>query len=466
MGPTEVFRSTSARLTALYTIGFAMSVAALGAITLLTMHSALTHQFERRVSAESKALERAYGAEGFSSVVRTVRERDQTKGALFYGLMSPGLAPLGGRLSGLRAPSGWSVLQMRERDGDLERVRALTISLPNGVRLVVGDAMKRTAAIETTVLAGFCWAFAGVLALGILGGYCFSRAVHRRLANMTAAADAIVQGDLDRRIPLEGSGDDLDRLAGVFNSTLDRISSLMDSLRHVSNDIAHDLRTPLTRLRQRLEAIPDLRDPTEREAAIDDALREVDAILETFSALLRIAQVEGGARRAAFQSVELANLGQTIVDAFAPCAEDAGQALSFEKDAEASVIGDAELLKQMLANLVENSLRHAGARARVVVRTWRRADACGISVRDDGPGVPLNERARILDRFYRLERSRSTPGDGLGLALVAAIARLHGAAIELSDANPGLDVSLAFAAWPSALRFPNVAAISAPNPAD
>jgi signal transduction histidine kinase len=461
-----VLRSTSARLTALYTIGFAVSVAVLGAITLWTMHSALTHQFERRVSAESKALERAYGAEGFSSVVRTVRERNQTKGALFYGLERPGSAPLAGRLAGLHAPIGWSILQMREQDGDLEQVRALAVRLPNGVELVVGDAMKRTAAIETTVLAGFCWAFTGVVALGILGGYCFSRAVHRRLANMTAAADAIIHGDLDRRIPLEGSGDDLDRLAGVFNRTLDRISSLMDSLRHVSNDIAHDLRTPLTRLRQRLEAIPDLRRPIDREAAVAGALRDVDAILETFSALLRIAQVEGGARRAAFQSVDLANLSQTIVDAFAPSAEDAGQALSFEKEAEVAVIGDGDLLKQMLANLVENGLRHAGGRARVVVRTWRRAEACGVSVRDNGPGVPPNERVKILERFYRLERSRSTPGDGLGLALVAAIARLHGAAIELRDAKPGLDVTIGFAAGPSALRFPNVAENMVSNAGD
>jgi signal transduction histidine kinase len=447
-----MFRSTSARFATLYTAAFAFSVLLLGAITLWTTHNALAHQFDRRVRAESQALVQEYRTEGIEDVLQAVRERERTKGALFYGLDGP-RGSLAGRLSGLGAASGWSTIRMKEADGDVERVRVLATPLPTGYRLIVGDAVKRNEAIEATVLEGFCWAFIGVVVLGIFGGYRFSRDVHRRFANMTAAADAIIQGDFNRRIPVLGSGDDLYRLAGVFNRTLDRISSLMDSLRQVSNDIAHDLRTPLTRLRQRLEATRNMGTPAEQEAAIEGALRDVDAILDTFSALLRIAQVESGARRAAFRTVDLAALSRTVVDAFAPSAEDAGQALRFEGDDAVAITGDRELLTQMLVNLVENALRHAGPRARVVVQASRTGDDAAVSVTDDGPGVPEAERTRIFDRFYRLERSRSTPGDGLGLALVGAIARLHGATIELTDAQPGLRV---------ALRFPNVTDGSTP----
>jgi signal transduction histidine kinase len=305
---------------------------------------------------------------------------------------------------------------------------------------LVGDDDDQSQAIQKTVLQGFAWAFTGVVVLGILGGYGFSQNVHRRLTTMTDAAEAIIDGDLARRIPVRGSDDDLDRLAVTVNRMLDRIGALMDSLRQVSNDVAHDLRTPLTRLRQRLEA------PKERNDVLDGALRDVDAILETFAGLLRIAQIEGGARRAAFRPLDLTRIALTVVDAFAPSAEDSGQSLRLEEEGEQIVVGDCELLTQMLVNLVENALRHAGDRARIVVRTGQDESGATIEVVDNGPGVPERERERIFDRFYRLEHSRSSPGSGLGLALVAAVARLHGAAVRVRDANPGLDVQVAFRA--------------------
>jgi signal transduction histidine kinase len=271
---------------------------------------------------------------------------------------------------------------------------------------------------------------------------------------MTGTAEAIIEGDLGRRIPVGGSGDDLDRLAATFNRMLDRISALMDSLRQVSNDIAHDLRTPLTRLRQKLEVARSQGQPADRAEAVEGALQDVDAILETFSALLRIAQIEGGARRAAFRPLDLSALARNVVEAFAPSAEDAGQSLRFEGGAPVFVDGDGELLTQMLVNLVENALRHAGPSAQVLVHVRATTDEAGaqatVSVIDDGPGVPEEERERLFDRFYRLERSRSTPGSGLGLALVAAIARLHGGLVSLCNAHPGLRVEASFAARPAA----------------
>ena len=453
-----MFRSTSLRLAALYTAAFALSVVVLGAVTLLSTRAALAQQFDARISAEASALAQEFRTEGLSGVVQAVRERDSTPGALDYGLDGPTGEPIAGRLARVHVPLGWSNLPAPQARSGPESIRVLATTLPEGYRLVVGYDDERTEVLQGTVLQGFAWAFAGVVVLGILGGYGLSHDVHRRLTAMTGAAEAIIDGDLARRIPVRGSDDDLDRLAVTFNRMLDRIAALMDSLRQVSGDIAHDLRTPLTRLRQRLEASRTLTTPGERAEAAAGALEDVDAILDTFAGLLRIAQIEGGARRAAFRTIDLTALAHSIVEAFAPSAEDAGQSLSLEGDDKLVVEGDRELLTQMLVNLVENALRHAGPCAQVRVRMARRGLDAVVSVIDNGPGVPEAERQRIFDRFYRLERSRSTPGSGLGLALVAAVARLHGAAVSLADAGPGLEASVAFpvSAKPGTLGLLNV----------
>jgi signal transduction histidine kinase len=241
---------------------------------------------------------------------------------------------------------------------------------------------------------------------------------------------------------VRGSDDDLDRLALTFNRMLDRISALMESLKQVSNDIAHDMRTPLTRLRQKLEA--GLAEPRAQDEPLEGVLSDLDSILDTFAALLRIAQIESGARRAAFRPCELAALALTVTEAFAPSAEDQHQSLTLSVEVSAVVDGDTELLTQMLVNLVENALRHAGPSARIVVKVAGAGRGAVLSVADDGPGVPEAERERLFDRFYRLERSRSTPGSGLGLALVAAVAKLHGAEVALASRDPGLEVRVSF----------------------
>ena len=439
-----MLRSTSLRLAAFYTAAFALSVVVLGAITLLTTRATLKEQFDARIGSEAAALAQEFRTEGLSGVAQAVAERDRTPGALDYGLDGPDGAPIAGRLAGSRAAPGWSTLRLSSARGR-ESIRVLTTMLPDGYSLRIGDDDAGNDALEQTVVAGFSWAFAGVVVLGVLGGLGLSYGVHRRLNAMSAAAEAIINGDFSRRIPVRGIDDDLDRLAATFNRMLDRITLLMESLRQVSNDVAHDLRTPLTRLRQRLEASRTAKSAPERLAAISGALEDVDAILDTFAALLRISQIEGGARRTAFRPVDLTALAGAVVSDFAPSAEDAGQRLTLEAGEPLAVDGDPELLTQMLVNLVENALRHAGAEARVTVRVAAEGGGAVVAVADDGPGVPAAERERIFDRFYRLERSRSTPGSGLGLALVAAVARLHGATVTLADAAPGLDVQVAFA---------------------
>jgi signal transduction histidine kinase len=440
-----MFRSTSLRLAALYTSVFASSVVLLGAITLLTMHAALKAQFEARIQAEVSALGLEFRTEGLTGVVQAIQERYRTPGTPDYGLTAPDGKPLAGLLARERIPLGWSKLQpYGGRSG--RSLRVLSTVLPEGYVLRVGDDDSRPSGIERTVLAGFIWAFAGVVVLGILGGIGLSYAVHRRLSAMSNAAEAIIGGDFARRIPLRGSDDDLDRLGATFNRMLDRIGRLMDSLRQVSNDVAHDLRTPLNRLRHRLEASRQTLTADERTAAIEGALSDVDAILETFDALLRIAQIESGGRRGGFRAVDIGAIACTVVDDFAPSAEDSGHDLRLDVGESLTIEGDPELLTLMLVNLVDNALRHTGPQASVRVRLASHGEGAILSVTDNGPGIPIGERERVLDRFYRLERSRSTPGSGLGLALAAAIARLHDGTLSLGEAHPGLAVSVVFPA--------------------
>lgn len=440
-----MFRSSIGRVAALYTVLFALSVVVLGAVTLSATRAAMSGISDAGIRAESMALATEYRTEGLLAVVLAVRDRDLTPGALNYGIEGPGDKALAGRLARTRAPDGWSVLSVKGRDGGEEHIRILTVNLPDGHRLLVGAETDRIEALDGVVIRAFGAAFVGVVILGVAVGFGLSRDLHRRLAAMSGAAEAIIDGDLARRVPMRGTGDDLDRLAATFNRMLDRIAALMESLRQVSSDVAHDLRTPLTRLRQHLETGLEGRADHDRAAAIERALGELDAILDTFSALLRIAQIEGGARRIGFRPVDVAALAAEVVEAFAPSAEEGRRALAVETAEPLWVEGDRELLTQMLVNLVENALRHTPPGAQIAVRVRRNGDGVALSVVDDGPGVPHAERDKVFDRFYRLEASRSTPGSGLGLALVAAVAKLHGADIRLADAAPGLEARVTFA---------------------
>ena len=436
-----MFRSTSLRLAALYTAVFAVAVVALGLITFLATRQALQQQFDNRVRAEATALAQEYRTEGLQGVVDAVRERDHTPGALRYGLRRGDAAAVAGRLGGSGAPLGWSTVQPPDKPRN-DAMRVLAVQLPDGYILLVGDEADRVELLDGALLRGFGLAFAGIVVLGVVGGFAFSREVGRRLAAISGTAEAIIDGDLGRRVPVRGSDDDLDRLAHTINRMLDRIATLMDSLRQVSSDVAHDLRTPLTRLRNRLEA--SIADPEERGHALEGALGDLDAILDTFTALLRIAQIEGGARHAGFAACDLTEIARTVVDAFAPSAEEAGQTLMLSAAGAVPVEGDRELLTQMLVNLVENALRHAGGIARIEV--WAEAGEGGprLTVRDDGPGVPAEALPKLTQRFFRLERSRSTPGSGLGLALVAAVAKLHGGEVELRSPGQGLEACVRF----------------------
>jgi signal transduction histidine kinase len=265
---------------------------------------------------------------------------------------------------------------------------------------------------------------------------------------MAKACRDIMQGDLSLRIPVRGTGDELDRLAEAINDMLSRIAALMENLAQVSNDIAHDLRTPVTHLRHRLErAQAESRNLEDHRAALEAAIAKADEILGLFAALLRIAQIEGGARRAAVAPVELSGLLAQLRELFEPVAEEAGHSLQFAAPGTVTIRGDRQLLVQLFSNLIENAIVHtpAGTHIRLSLSLSQAQGRAIARVSDDGPGVPREEHEKLFRRLYRREASRTHPGYGLGLSLAAAVAELHGADISIvADARPGLIVEISF----------------------
>jgi signal transduction histidine kinase len=438
-----VFGSTSLRLAALYIAAFALAVALLGLVTILSTRAALTEQFDARLRADQTSVIDGYHAGGLRGLLREMRESSNGPGALLFGAQTADGKPIEGPLASLHTPVGISTTRLTV-GGRSETIRVLTDDLGGGYRLLAGDTSDRIDVPNRMVLWRFSLAFAALLAIGVVAGFALSRAVQKRMAAISGTAEAIIDGDLGRRVPVRGGDDDLSRLAVTINRMLDRIGALMDSLRQVTSDVAHDLRTPLNRLRQRLErSARQAEDPGHR-AEIEGALRDVDAILATFAALLRISEVEAGARRAAFKPVDLQALARAVAEDFAPAAEDTGHRLEFQQGPPAWIEGDAELLTQMIVNLVENALRHTPPGCTVRLSASVEPGVAALVVVDNGPGAPEPERERLFDRFYRLEPSRSTPGSGLGLAMVQAVARLHRGEARLSDARPGLEARVVF----------------------
>jgi signal transduction histidine kinase len=338
---------------------------------------------------------------------------------------------------------GWSVLPYQESDGDLGSRRFLRADVGKQVAIIVGADPEQVEELKEAILDGLLSAFGAVLVLGIVGGIALSLMLLRRVEAIRRTAEAIIAGDFSRRIPLRGTGDDFDRLSQTLNHMLDRIHELMDSLREVSANIAHDLKTPLARLRQRLERAESEPEPARREA-LQAAVTQVDEILKTFSALLRIAQIEAGTRRVGFADIDLSELFATVTDAFAPAAEDGGKTLVATIAPGLHMTGDRELLTQMLANLIDNAIRHTATGTVISAGLYADKSAIAGFVADNGSGVPEVERERIFHRFHRLADSHAVPGSGLGLSLVKAVADLHGIVIVVTDAQPGLRIGLQF----------------------
>lgn len=435
---------TTFGLTALVSLVFALATLVIGVLAYVVVHEAMEVQLDQRIATETRSLLARTGDGGTARLAALIHQRDAAHSTASLGYIL--LDPQGRRLAGafdaqVPAMSGYVELLPYGREGSI--AQSLTTRLPDGGRLLVAVDRQVIDEMDITILKLFLAAFATMLLLAIGGAWTVGVVTQRRLRRFDDAAQAIIAGDPRQRMPLDGSGSEFDRVAQTLNHMLDRNAALVENLRQVSSDVAHDLRTPLTRLHNQLhEALT--REGDERKVAIEAATMESQELLELFGAILRISEVEAGTLRRDFRDLSMTDLVEDLIDSYDPDFEISGHRLSSAVAPGHHLHGDRRLLRQLVANLLDNVLRHTPPGTRVSV-TLSSQDACLLlCVRDDGPGVPGADIPRLFDRFSRSEASRSTDGHGLGLALVAAVARIHGGSASILPA-PGFGVEVRLA---------------------
>lgn len=446
---SRLLRAAPFRLALIYAGLFSLSVLALVMVLYFATTRLVENQLRTTVMTELQALQSELDGEGSAELARALASRaaDPAAQGFAYLLQDSAGRHVAGDLQPMAPNEAWRELvpEGDEDEDDHEWFLGRGSILPDGQFLLVAHKAEQLQELEELLWRSFGWTLAVAVPLALGGGVFMSLVTLRRIEAINRVSDEIRRGDLSRRVPHAGTDDEFDRLAANINAMLDAIEHLTEGLRQVSTDIAHDLRTPLSRLRQALEtARSKAQSPAELATAVDHAIDQTDTILETFGAVLRIAQIEAGTRRAGFAGVDLSGLFRSLVEVYEPVAEDASHRLEARIEDGVWFRGDRELLTQMLANLIENAIRHTPPGTRIEM-TLQRQNASALAViADDGPGIPEPARERVFRRFFRLEASRSTPGSGLGLSLVAAIASLHGVRIELADNAPGLRVTLPF----------------------
>jgi len=443
----RILRSATFRLTLIYAGLFVVSACVLFATVFVIATAAMQNDMQEVLRTEALQLaeiHRRYGLLGLAEQV-TRRMSYRTRGPIYYLVQAPTQQVVVGNLPGMPPVEG-VVDFVHDHDEPNDARAKLTgfgLTLPDGTFVLVAQDASRLIDMQHAIVRAFIWAGALTLLLAIGGGVLLGGNFVRRIDTIGRTSRAIMEGDLSARIPVRGNNDEIDQLVVGLNAMLDRIQQLLDGLRQVSSDIAHDLRTPLGRLRQKLEDAREHASTTgEYQAATEAALTEADSLLEIFSALLRIAQIEAGAQKSGFTDVDLSELMHSIAEAYEPSAEDSQHKLEVDVAPDVTMTGDRQLLAQLFSNLVENALTHTPDGSTVRLALYPKANGFEAEVADNGPGIPAEEREKVFDRFYRLDRSRTTKGSGLGLALVKAIATLHGMTLKLEDHRPGLAVLL------------------------
>ena len=446
------------RLAALFALLFLTLTGALILTVLWIVEGTQRSTLVSANQADIATVRNGYGEEGLEEAIEVVRQRLGTPDATTRHRRSfapdaymviknaKGEAVIGNLpVVACREGNFTVILPAAGERGQERRILGVCADIGDGATLFVGRDIATLAVTRDRILDTFIWIALGTCAFAVLAGLFLGRRFMGRVDAITQTCERIIAGHLDERIPLRGRGDEWDRLAQAINDMLDRISALLENLQQVSSDVAHDLRTPLTRLRNRLEqARTGSSNMEDYSVAVSRAINDTDQLLSIFSALLRISQVEAGTRAQTFSAVCLTELLEKIYQLYLPVAEDCHHGLSRSLAEGVYIRGDEELLTQMFSNLIENALHHTPAGTPIRL-TLGLADGRPVAaVIDGGSGIPVHERAKVLRRFYRLSSSRSTEGHGLGLSLVTAIAGLHGARLELEDAAPGLRVNVAF----------------------
>ena len=453
----KLFRATAFRLTLVYLLVFALFAAFLLGYFALNTRRLITEEITSTVDAEITGLAEQYNQGGIRRLVFVIETRSRRPGSSLYLVTTPsgeGLAGnIGSLVPGVLAKPGWMETAYRRlEDPETAEHHALVrvLQLPGGFRLLVGRDLEERERLFDIVATAGRWSVAIVIILGVAGGVFVSKRVLNRVDAMTLTAQTIMAGDLSGRLPIAGSGDELDRLASNLNAMLERIEALMRGLKEVSDNVAHDLRTPLTRLRNRAEeALRTAKDEPGYRSALEATIEESDGLISTFNALLMIARAELGEARENMSEFDAAEVAQDVSELYEPLADTKGLALRVEAT-PAPVKGNRELVSQALANLVDNAIKYAepqghaanGTPAEILVTAGSEGDRIKLAVRDGGPGIPESDRAHAIERFVRLEQSRTKPGSGLGLSLAAAVARLHGGELKLEDNAPGLKAVL------------------------
>ncbi len=454
MGAGAVLKRTPFRLAATFTALFAATVVALFVILYFGMTARLTEQIHTRAQEAMDAIQAIDDERSFEDVAAVVSRESQSvrRSDFIFELVDEAGNHIAGNVKGIPREEGWITL---------ERAKVLPSKEPAGAEglffatwepvskghLLVGGSDRELRATQAFLLEVLGIGLAATTLLGGLCGAYLARQTGHRIDAFANTLAAVSEGDIRARIPMSGSGDDIDHVGMQVNRTLDHLQKLIENVNQSSSDIAHDLKKPVGRLRQRLDvARRSATTAADFRASMDEALGDLDAIMETFDALLRITQIEAGARRARFGSVDLVSVLDDVTEIYAAVAEDAGHSLAWSdvRWKPAVIRGDRELLVQLFANVIENAIRHCPPGTRISIALHDEPQGFRAELCDNGPGIPEGDREKVFRRLYRLERARTTPGSGLGLTLVAAIAELHDASIALKDQAPGLHVAISF----------------------
>nr|WP_249158763.1 ATP-binding protein [Bradyrhizobium tropiciagri] len=452
-----MIRTTAFRLTLVYLFLFALFAASLLGYFAWNTRRLITEQITITVNAEIGEISDIYNRRGLRGLLNTMGNRALRPGANLYLVTAPNGQALAGNIEslapGVMGIQGWTETAYRRLDDNTDhRALVRVTELTNGFRLLVGRDLEERRRLFGIVAKAAQWSILVVVVLGIGGGIFVARRVLHRIDAMTGTTRRIMAGDLSGRLPVGRSGDELDRLAENLNAMLERIEALMTGLKEVSDNIAHDLKTPLTRLRNRAEeALARSGSEADYRAALERTIEESDGLIRTFNALLMIARAESGQARGNMDDFDGADVANGIHELYEPLAEDDGMTLQV-KTAPTPIHGNRELISQALANLVENAIKYGkpeagvqppgGQASAILIEARREGGQVLLSVTDHGPGIPEGDRKHAVERFVRLEASRTLPGSGLGLSLASAVATLHGGELRLGDAHPGLVATL------------------------